>query len=224
MSARPRRHRTLLTFLITVVLAGSGWAGAGPASAASTSGPLRTLVATMTVATEVRTGYDRDLFPLWIDADSDGCNTRYEVLIAEATTAPSIGSGCSLTGGRWYSYYDNVYWTLPSDLDIDHMVPLAEAWDSGARSWTTARRQAYANDLDDPRPLVAVTDNVNQSKGDRDPAEWMPSYSGATCRYVNEWVADKTRWRLTVDTAEKTALTSLAASCPNTTITVTYAW
>jgi len=220
-----RRRRTFLTApLLAAALAVSGWVSAAPAQAASTSGPLRTLVAGLTVATEVRTGYDRALFPLWIDADGDGCNTRYEVLIAEATTAPTIGSGCSLTGGRWYSYYDNAYWTAPADLDIDHMVPLAEAWDSGARSWTTTRRQAYANDLGDPRPLVAVTDNVNQSKGDRDPAEWMPSYSSATCRYVNEWVADKTRWRLTVDSAEKSALTSLAAGCPNTTITVTYAY
>ncbi|HST82676.1 MAG TPA: HNH endonuclease family protein [Kineosporiaceae bacterium] len=207
-----------------MVLALISWGLPAPAHAASVSAPVRTLVANLTVATEVRTGYDRALFPLWVDADSDGCNTRYEVLIAEATTAPTVGSGCSLTGGRWYSYYDNVYWTLPADLDIDHMVPLAEAWDSGARSWTTARRQLYANDLGDPRPLVAVTDNVNQSKSDQDPAEWMPSYSGATCRYVNDWVADKTRWRLTVDTAEKTALTSLAASCTNTTLTVTYAY
>jgi hypothetical protein len=218
------RPRTTAAILSVTALALSGWVGAAPARAASTSSPLRTLVAAMTVATEVRTGYDRALFPLWIDADGDGCNTRYEVLIAEATTAPTVGSSCALTGGRWYSYYDNVYWTAPSDLDIDHMVPLAEAWDSGARSWTTARRQAYANDLGDPRPLVAVTDNVNQSKSDQDPAEWMPSYAANQCRYINEWVADKTRWRLTVDTAEKAALTSWAASCPNTTITVTYAY
>src|SRR4051794_37567832 len=221
-SSRRRQRDRLLVPLLTAVLALAGWASAGPASAAAVSSPLRTLVAGMTVAAEVRTGYDRTLFPLWIDADGDGCNTRYEVLIAEATTAPTIGAGCKLTGGRWYSYYDNAYWTDPADLDIDHMVPLAEAWDSGARTWTTARRQSYANDLDDPRPLVAVTDNVNQAKGDRDPAEWMPSYSSATCRYVDEWVADKTRWRLTVDSAEKTALTSLAADCPNVTLTVTY--
>jgi hypothetical protein len=222
-SRRRYRNRLIVPFL-TTVLVGSGWVSATPASAASISSPVRTLVAGMTVATEVRTGYDRALFPLWIDADSDGCNTRYEVLIAEATTAPTVGSSCSLSGGRWYSYYDNAYWTLPADLDIDHMVPLAEAWDSGARSWTTARRQSYANDLGDSRPLVAVTDNVNQSKSDQDPAEWMPPYSSATCRYVNEWVATKTRWRLTVDSAEKAALTSLAASCSNVTLTVTYAY
>ncbi|MBM0224717.1 HNH endonuclease family protein [Micromonospora sp. ATA51] len=197
---------------------------AAPAYAETYSAYLRTAVSSLPVATEVRTGYDRSLFPHWIDADGDGCNTRNEVLIAEATTKPTIGSGCSLSGGRWYSYYDNAYWTLTSDLDIDHMAPLAEAWDSGARNWTTSRRQAYANDLGDSRPLVAVTDNVNQAKGDQDPATWMPPYSSARCRYINEWVATKIRWRLTVDTAEKNALTSWANSCPNVTITVVRAF
>ncbi|MFG1660680.1 HNH endonuclease family protein [Micromonospora chersina] len=197
---------------------------AAPAHAETYSAYLRTAVSNLPVASEVRTGYDRSLFPLWIDADGDGCNTRYEVLIAEATTKPTIGSGCSLSGGRWYSYYDNAYWTITSDLDIDHMVPLAEAWDSGARNWTTSRRQSYANDLGDSRPLVAVTDNVNQAKGDQDPATWMPPYSSARCRYINEWVATKIRWRLTVDTAEKNALTSWANSCSNVTITVVRAF
>jgi hypothetical protein len=207
--------------LAATLLAALAWAT--PAYAASYSAPLRTAVSSLTVATEVRTGYARSLFPLWIDADGDGCNTRYEVLIAEATTTPTIGSGCSLSGGRWYSYYNNAYYTLPSDLDIDHMVALAEAWDSGARNWTTAKRQSYANDLGDSRTLVAVKDTVNQSKSDKDPADWMPSYSGATCRYVQEWVAVKKRWALTVDSAEKSALTSYAASCTNVTITVTLA-
>lgn len=192
-----------------------------PAYAETVSQPLRTAVAGLPVATEVRTGYDRDLFTHWIDADGDGCNTRYEVLIAEAVTAPTVGSGCTLTGGRWYSYYDQAYWTAPSDLDIDHFVPLAEAWDSGARNWTSTQRRSFANDLGDYRALVAVTDNVNQSKSDQDPAEWLPTYS--RCRYVNEWVAVKLRWRLTVNTAEKNALTSLAAGCSNVTITVTRA-
>lgn len=197
---------------------------ATPAAAATTSGSLQTLAANLPVATEVRTGYDRDLFPHWIDADGDSCNTRYEVLIAEAVTAPAIGSGCSLTGGRWYSYYDNAYWTVTSDLDIDHVVALAEAWDSGARTWSTSRRQAFANDLGDARSLVAVTDNVNQSKSDLDPADWLPPYASARCRFLTDWVATKTRWRLSVDSTERSALVSEAASCPTTTITVTYAY
>ncbi|WP_328346063.1 HNH endonuclease family protein [Micromonospora sp. NBC_00421] len=218
MNRRPRAAATILT----AVLATTGLAH--PAGAAGYSAPLTTAVADLTVAAENRTGYSRDLFPHWIDADGDGCTTRNEVLLAEAVSAPAVGSGCALSGGRWYSYYDNAYWTAAGDLDIDHMVPLAEAWDSGARSWTTSRRQAYANDLGDSRPLAAVTDNVNQAKGDQDPATWLPPYATARCRYVTEWVATKTRWRLTVDSTEKNALTSLAGGCPNVTISVSYAY
>lgn len=217
-----RRMLSWLAVLTAAVLAATGVAD--PAWAETYSAPLRTAVASLPVATEVRTGYNRDLFRHWIDADGDGCNTRYEVLIAEATTRPSVGSGCTLSGGRWLSYYDNATWTNPADLDIDHMVALAEAWDSGARSWTSSRREAYANDLGDSRSLVAVTDNVNQAKGDLDPAQWLPPLTSARCRYITEWVVVKIRWRLTVDTAEKNSLTSLANGCTNTTITVTRAF
>jgi hypothetical protein len=213
--------RTLFTLL--AALLGGAVLLAPPAQAATVSTTLRAGISGLPVATEVRTGYARDKFHLWIDADGDGCNTRNEVLIAEATIKPTIGASCKLTGGRWLSYYDGATWTLTSDLDIDHLVPLAEAWDSGARTWTAAQREAYANDLGDARDLVAVTDNVNQSKGDQDPAEWMPPPASAACRYVAEWTAVKIRWRLTVDSAEKSALTSIAAGCTNVTITVAQA-
>ncbi len=88
-------------------------------------------------------------------------------------TSIVTNSSCYPTSGRWYSPYDGATWTAASDLDIDHMVPLAEAWASGAWAWTTSRRQTYANDLGGPE-LWAVTDNVNQSKSDKDPAEWQP--------------------------------------------------
>jgi Protein of unknown function (DUF1524) len=213
--------RALLALL--AALLGGAVLLAPPAQAATVTTTLRAGVAGLPVATEVRTGYSRDKFTLWTDADGDGCNTRYEVLIAEATTKPTVGSGCTLSGGRWLSYYDGATWTLPADLDIDHLVPLAEAWDSGARNWTAAQRTAYANDLGDSRDLVAVTDNVNQAKGDRDPAEWLPPLAGAKCRYVAEWLVVKIRWRLTVNSAEKSALTTLAAGCTNVTLTVTQA-
>lgn len=211
--------RTLLA--LVAVLLGGGVVLAPPATAATVTTTLRAGVAGLPVATEVRTGYDRDLFPHWIDADGDGCSTRNEVLVAEATTRLSVGSGCTLSGGRWYSYYDNAYWTQPSDVDIDHFVPLAEAWDSGARTWTTTQRRSFANDLGDSRSLVAVTDDVNQAKGDQDPATWLPTNS--RCRYAAEWLAVKIRWRLTVDTAEKNALTTLANGCTDVTVTVTHA-
>lgn len=219
-TVKPSVRRAVGVLAVALAAIGIAVVVAGPANAATVSKPLRTLIADLPVATEVRTGYDRALFPLWIDADGDGCNTRYEVLIAESVTTPTVGSGCTLTGARWLSYYDGATWTLPADVDIDHVVPLAEAWDSGARLWTTAQRQSYANDLGDARTLAAVTDNVNQSKSDQDPAEWMPPLTSVYCRYIGEWAAVKTRWGLTVDSAEKSALTSFASSCTNTTITV----
>jgi len=212
----------MMRCLTALVLVLAGVLGLPATAYAETySAPLTTAIGDLTVASEVRTGYSRDQFPHWVDADGDGCSTRNEVLIAEADDPVSVGSGCSLSGGRWFSYYDRVSWTNPSDVDIDHMVPLAEAWDSGARTWTTATRQAYANDLGDSRSLVGVTDHVNQAKGDQDVAEWLPQYDG--CRYLREFVAVKLRWRLSVDAAEKQAMSSLASSCTNSTITVTRA-
>ena len=109
---------------------------------------------------------------------------------------------------------------LPADVDIDHVVALKEAWDSGAWSWTSARRRAFANDLDDPRSLIAVTDNVNASKGDMDPAQWMPPRADAHCQYLFDWVAVKVRWGLAVDLAERTAISARLAACPATVLTV----
>jgi hypothetical protein len=207
---------------LTAVLAVIGCTTWTAQAAETYSAPLTTAIGDLPGAGEVRTGYSRDLFNHWVDADGDGCDTRDEVLIAEADDPPTVGSGCSLSGGRWYSYYDGVSWYDPSDIDIDHMVPLAEAWDSGARNWTSDTREQYANDLGDYRTLVGVTDNVNQAKGDQDIAEWLPAKQ--RCRYLREFVAVKIRWRLSVNGAERSAMYDLAATCTNSTITVTRAW
>ncbi len=205
----------------TLVLTGTLTVAASPAQAASYSSPLRTAIAQLPVAAEVRAGYDRTLFPHWQDADGDCQNTRHEVLLAESSTSPTYTSSsrCSVATGRWTGYYDRATWTVASDVDIDHVVALAEAWDSGARTWTTARRTLYANDLGDSRSLMAVTDNVNQAKGDQDPSTWLPTYE--QCRYVLEWTAVKVRWGLTVDSAEKSRLISLGNGCTNVTLSVT---
>ena len=213
-------YRRLLALLVLGLVAAL-LASPTPAYAAGYSAPLRTAISDLTVSAEVRTGYERSKFKHWVDADGDGCSTRNEVLISEADDPVSVGSGCSLSGGRWYSYYDAVSQTSASALDIDHMVPLAEAWDSGARSWSAATREAFANDLGDTRSLVAVTASQNRSKGDRDLAEWLPA--NARCRYLREWVAVKHRWRLSVNSAEKSAMVSLASGCANSTISVTRA-
>ena len=120
---------------------------APPAHVAETV-PLAEAVTSLPLATESRDGYTREAFKHWNAGDdpADGCTTRNEVLIAEAVEASAVGPRCRLTGGSWWSYYDQTTVTSASGLDIDHMVPLAEAWDSGASTWTAQRREAYAND------------------------------------------------------------------------------
>ncbi|MEO3788049.1 HNH endonuclease family protein [Actinocorallia sp. B10E7] len=103
----------------------------------------------------------------------------------------------------------------PSGSDIDYMVPLAEAWNSGAYEWTAQRRQDYANDLGDPRSLVAVTARSNRSKADQDPVEWLPPAVAARCQYIGEWTATKLRCGLSADEEEQTALALLAEECPD---------
>ncbi|MFE1383484.1 HNH endonuclease family protein [Streptomyces sp. NPDC058740] len=174
--------------------------------------PLAEALKQIPVAAESREGYERTKFKHWnagLDP-ADGCNTRAEVLLAEAIEPPTVGAGCKLTGGRWISYYDGQEVTDPAKLDIDHMVPLAEAWDSGASAWTAARREAYANDQGAASSLVAVTARSNRSKADQDPAEWMPPAPEAACRYITEWTQDKGRWGLSADQAEIDALSVYA--------------
>ncbi|WP_233290548.1 HNH endonuclease family protein [Kitasatospora sp. MBT66] len=183
---------------------------------------LREAIEALPVAEESRDGYERSKFRHWIDADRNGCNTRKEVILREAVEAPQVGPGCSLTGGTWYSIYDGVVVTDASALDVDHVVPLAEAWDSGASAWSAAERQAYANDLDEPRDLVAVTARSNRQKSDKDIAEWRP-VEAETCDYVDRWTVSKTRWGQSVDTREKTVLHDLGATCPNLALTITLA-
>ncbi|MEV5513887.1 HNH endonuclease family protein [Streptomyces flaveolus] len=182
---------------------------------------LTEAVAALPVADESREGYDRDAFRHWNAGanPSDGCNTRAEVLISEAVEPPVVGPNCRLTGGRWWSYYDQVWVTSASGLDIDHMGPLAEAWDSGASRWSAQRRESYANDLGASASLVAVTARSNRSKSDQDPAQWLPPAAEVHCRYVAEWVGTKLRWSLTADEAEAAALHDVAASCPDQTVT-----
>ena len=165
---------------------------------------------------EQPSGYERSRFKLWDDTDHDCQDTRSEVLRQESERR--VTGTCAARTGLWFSYYDHTQFTRASKLDIDHLVPLAEVWRSGGRSWSAAKREAYANDLTDRRTLVAVSAHANRSKGDRDPAEWLPDYR--KCKYVRSWVDVKLRWGLSADPAEKAALKDVAAGCPNSRITV----
>lgn len=190
-------------------------ATATPAQATPPNIPSATTAASrlavLTVAAEShQSTYDRALFPHWITV-SGTCNTREQVLKRDGTNVV-VNSSCAAISGTWRSPYDGATWSAASDVDIDHMVPLAEAWASGAWAWTTAQRQAYANDLGGPE-LWAVTDNVNQAKGDKDPAEWKPPLTSFYCTYARAWIQVKWYYNLTVDSTEKSALNGMLATC-----------
>ncbi|WP_159701051.1 S-layer homology domain-containing protein [Arthrobacter sp. 18067] len=210
-----------LSWLAILSLAASAAVFLPQTATASDKASVAALLSSLTVATESNTGYNRDLFQHWVDADNDNCDTRSEVLQQESLTPVTFSSGCTVATGKWTSWYDGATWTNASDVDIDHLVPLAEAWGSGASAWTAEQRRDYANDLTLDVALEAVTDNVNQSKSDRDPAEWMPPLAGTACRYATDWVLVKYRWQLAIDQAESAAISSaIQGSCATTQVTV----
>lgn len=213
----PRRPLLLLAAL-------AGLVGVVPPPASAETTTARALLSRLPVAVESgSTTYERTAFRHWSDADGDCLSTRAEVLVAESRVAVAYTSSsrCTVATGRWYSYYDGLTWTVAGDVDVDHVVALKEAWESGARAWTASRRERYANDLAYGRSLVAVTDDVNASKGDRDPAQWLPPRSAARCRYATTWVLVKYRWRLSVDLAERDRLSSLlSGDCGAAVVTV----
>jgi hypothetical protein len=179
-------------------------------STRSESAPLRfvandakTILSTIKVENEYKTGYRRSLFTHWSDLDGNGCDTREEVLKRDSTSRPQVDPyRCYVVAGDWYSVYDGAKLNDRGDVDIDHVVALKEAWDSGAWAWSESQRKAYANDLTDRRTLVAVRDRVNASKSDKDPSNWMPPLRSYWCPYLGDWISVKARWGLSMDQSE----------------------
>lgn len=170
----------------------------------------RTLLDGLTVAEEGSlSGYSRDAFPHW--NTSGECTTRETVLQRDGDSV-TVDSQCRPTAGSWHSLYDEQTTTDPADIDIDHVVPLAEAWRSGANEWSADQRERFANDLDNPQ-LIAVTASSNRSKGDQDTSQWFPPSAGYRCTYAQMWVAVKAQWQLTLQPAEKDALGQVLQSC-----------
>jgi hypothetical protein len=198
--------RLLVAFLLTISVS------AVPVQPASAE------IIQLTVADDQLTGYKRSLFKHWVDADKNGCDTRKEVLIKEAVVKPKKGTKCVLTGGKWISPYDGISYTKDSALDIDHLVPLAEAWRSGAWAWSALQRQNYANDLTEPKALVAVSLGLNRQKGDRDPSSWLPPLD--KCGYMANWITVKHKYSLTVDLIEADTLSAALIQCSFTNVVI----
>ncbi|WP_020388361.1 HNH endonuclease family protein [Kribbella catacumbae] len=208
--------RRLFACSITVVAATTAWVvGTQPALAYPPTPPsastAQTQLNSLTVKAEgTTTGYSRDKFPHWRTV-SGTCDTRDEVLKRDGTGV-TVDSDCEPTAGKWYSVYDAVYITDDSAIDIDHIVALAEAWRSGANTWTTAKREQFANDLTIAQ-LIAVSASSNRSKGDRDPASWKPANTSVHCIYAREWIWVKYTYGLSLQSTEKTALQQMLNAC-----------
>lgn len=182
---------------------------AAPASGAP--GDANQQLSQLTVATGLTmAGYSRDKFPHWI-SQGKGCDTR-DVVLEHQGTGVQVSGDCKISAGHWTSPYDGKTYTDPQKLQIDHLVPLANAWRSGAKNWTTPQRQDFANDLTRPQ-LLAVTSSLNEAKGDQGPDQWKPPNREFWCQYAEDWISVKHFWQLTVTTAEKAALTDMLGTC-----------
>jgi hypothetical protein len=192
--------------------------------ATSSSQPADTLVldplfAAIPIELETPAGYDRDFFEVWSDEDGDGCDTRDEVLLRDSVESPSVGSSCDVGAGLWYSVYDGVWLDHARQLQVDHVVALKEAWDSGARDWDPSRRVAFGNDLTSQNTLIAVSSSANQDKGDADPSNWLPPNEDDVCRYIAAWVVIKATWELSMDPSEHGRIGNLLeGQCRGTTV------
>lgn len=214
----------------TLAVSGCGESGsadsdeASPASSPPAPANADRLLTELRVAERVQPDdYDRDAFGSpWADTDGNGCNQRDDVLLRDAVTG-TVRTGhqgsCDhdVLAGTWIDPYAGRVHHLtdakaPAQaqaVQIDHVVPLAEAWVSGAREWSDARREQYANDLGG---LLAVDGRTNASKGASDPAAWRPR-KAYQCAYATRWIDTKHRWRLTADPSEVRALREMLGYC-----------
>lgn len=161
-------------------------------------------------------GYSRDVFPHWSDAIDNGwdapsasCDTRDAALIRDGEDV-AVGEGCDINSGTWVDSYAGETNTDSSDVDIDHIVPLANAWRSGADGWDEAERERFANA---PENLLASDAGENRSKGDRGPEAWRPPDEGEWCDYAVRWTLVKNEYGLNVNPDERTSLEEMLGTC-----------
>lgn len=190
-----------------VALAPSGSALADPPPPPSLSTARADLAALTVASPHSMDGYSRDKFDVWAE-QPDGCTTRQDVLARDGDDVVEGEDGCQPDSGSWYSAYDGETVTVVSNATIDHMVPLADAWRSGADDWSASRRKSFGNDLTDPQLLIASRSS-NSSKSDRDPSEWQPTNGSFDCTYAEDWIDVKYIWDLTVTSDEETALEAM---------------
>ena len=159
--------------------------------------------------------YDRADWKHWTDEDGDCQDARQEVLVAESLVPVTFQTDrkCRVAAGRWYGSYTGVFVEDPGDLDVDHLVPLKNAHRSGGWSWDAAKKEEYANHLEDEDHLIAVTAGSNRSKGAKGPEEWAPPDSDYWCQYATDWAEIKERWLLTMTPRESEIMMDMLYTC-----------
>jgi hypothetical protein len=151
-------------------------------------------------------GYDRKKsFPHWRDPDRNGCDAREDALI-KAGKNVKTGKGCKIISGRWVDPYGGYTTTNARSLDVDHIVPLANAWRSGANSWSKEKSERFANDQINLLPVEA---RLNRQKGDKGPEAWLPPRRAYRSTYAVRWITIKHEYGLTITAAEKKTLERL---------------
>lgn len=147
--------------------------------------------------------YDRSEWGRWLDYDNDCQDTRQEVLIEESIIPVTLDeSGCKVISGVWLCLLTGNVYTDPSLLDIDHVVPLKNAHESGGNTFTKDDKYQYFNNLENSNHLMAVYRGANRSKGAKSPDQWMPEYQPFRCTYLNYWISVKRYYRLTMSDEE----------------------
>ncbi len=190
---------------------------ARPTVTATPTIPTLTLRVTVSPIPSILPTYDRHDWKHWTDGDGDCQDARQEVLVAESRIGPDFRTDrkCRVTSGEWLTPYTGTVVTDPGKLDIDHMVPLGNAHISGASNWSANQRKRYANYLDDPQHLIAVTASANRSKGARGPEDWKPDDRSYWCQYAVDWITIKDDWGLTVTQQEHDALVEMLNTSAN---------
>ncbi|WP_286260045.1 HNH endonuclease family protein [Streptomyces graminofaciens] len=218
-----RRHRGGIAVVALVLVAVSGCeldtdGSAGPQDTAGAGGAALAAVDSLTVKGRApKTGYDRDKFGSpWADTDSNRCDTRDDILKRDLEDVKFRGGDCTVASGTLdpdpYTGKDVTFQRGRSQVDIDHIVALSDAWQKGAQKWDPSKRIALAND---PLNLLAVDAGTNRGKGDGDTATWLPPNKGYRCTYVAAQVAVKKKYGLWVTKAEQSAMKRVLSACPD---------
>ena len=222
--ARTAILAALVATLVSILAVACGESADSEKAAASSNTPVSERLGDLKVRPAgSMEGYSRELFSHWSDAkeygwtlpagtpDPGSCDVRDAALIRDGRDEV-VEQYCDVVSGKWFDPYGGATYADPADLDGDHFVPLANAYRSGASSWEAARRERFANV---PRDVLIVDDGLNQSKGDKGPEAWKPPRRAYWCTYAKKWVGIKYHWRLSVTSAEKSALKQMLATCPS---------